>query len=90
VRNIRGLKIVQPDDRDRYAVIGAFRLPGQTTIEQAREVQKRFVERHGVLVVAKAGLASGPVMRVTPALFNTLEDLNRLVGAIRAERSVFI
>lgn len=90
VRDIRGLKIVQPDDRDRYAVIGAFRLPGQTTIEQAREVQKRFVERHGVLVVAKAGLASGPVMRVTPALFNTPEDLNRLVGAIRVERSLFV
>ncbi len=76
--------------RLRYAVIGAFRLPSQATIEQARALQKRFVERHGVLVVANAELAPGQVMRVTPALFNTPKDLNRLVGAIRAERSLFV
>ena len=89
VRDISKLEIVQPDDPERYAVIGAFRLPGQQGIEQARAVQQRFVEKHGVLVVAKAGLASGPVMRVTPALFNTIGDLDRLIAAIRAERRMF-
>lgn len=59
VRGIRGLELMQPEDSDRYAAISAFRLPGQKTLEQAREVQRRFVKRHGVLVVAKAGLAQG-------------------------------
>jgi selenocysteine lyase/cysteine desulfurase len=63
---------------------------GPATIGQARALQKRFVEWHCVLVVANAGLASGLVMRVTPALFNTSEHLDRLVGAIRAERSLFV
>jgi hypothetical protein len=29
-------------------------------------------------------------MQVTPALFNTSEDLDCLVGAIRAERTLFV
>jgi selenocysteine lyase/cysteine desulfurase len=81
---------MQPDDPERYAVISAFRLPGQKTLEQAREVQKRFVERHGVLVVAKAGLASGPVIRVTPALFNTAAEVDQLIRAIHIERNIFV
>ncbi|MBX7483330.1 aminotransferase class V-fold PLP-dependent enzyme [Qipengyuania qiaonensis] len=89
IQDIPGLEIVQPDDRDRYAVIGAFRLPGQKNLEQAKRVQSLFAKRHRVLVVAKAGLASGAVMRVTPALFNTEDDLDRLVAAIQAERSMF-
>lgn len=89
VRNIPALELMQPDEPERHAVISAFRLPGQKTIEQAREVQKRFVERHGVLVVAKAGLASGPVIRVTPALFNTPAEIDQLIKAIRIERNMF-
>jgi selenocysteine lyase/cysteine desulfurase len=85
-----GLELMQPDDPERYAVISAFRLPGQKTLEQAREVQKRFVERHGVLVVAKAGLASGPVIRVTPGLFNTPADVDQLIKAIHVERNMFV
>lgn len=90
VRDIPGLALMQPDDPERYAVISAFRLPGQKTLEQAREVQKRFVERHGVLVVAKAGLASGPVIRVTPALFNTPAEVDHLIKAIHVERNMFV
>lgn len=54
-------------------------LAGLRSMEQAR-----FVNKHGVLVVAKSGLASGPVMRVTPSLFNTTAELDRLVAAIQA------
>lgn len=89
VRDLPGLQIVHCDDPDRCAVIGAFRLPSQRTWDQARMAQKRFVETHRVLVVAKQGLASGPVMRVTPSLFNTNDELERLVAAIRSERALF-
>ncbi len=90
VRDISGLQIVHSEEPGRSAVIGAFRLPGQRTWEQARAAQQRFIEKHRVLIVAKQGLASGPVLRVTPALFNTDDDLYRLVTAIRAERSLFV
>lgn len=90
VRDLPGLQIVHCEEPGRCAVIGAFRLPGQRTWEQARMAQQRFVDRHRVLVVAKQGLASGPAMRVTPSLFNTKDELERLVTAIRAERAMFI
>jgi selenocysteine lyase/cysteine desulfurase len=89
VRDIPGLAVMQPDDPERHAVIGAFRLPGQKTLEHAQAVQKRLVERHGVLVVAKPGLASGPVIRVTPGLFNTSSEIERLIRAIHIERNLF-
>jgi selenocysteine lyase/cysteine desulfurase len=90
IRDLPDVHIAHCEEPGRCAVIGAFRLPGQRTWEQARMVQQRFVEKHHVLVVAKQGLASGPVMRVTPSLFNTTEELERLVAAIRSERAMLI
>lgn len=89
VRDVPGVELMLPQERDNYGAISAFRLAGLRTTEQAREAQARFVNRHGVLVVAKSGLASGPVMRVTPSLFNTTAELDRLVAAIQAERKLF-
>ncbi|WP_365894592.1 aminotransferase class V-fold PLP-dependent enzyme [uncultured Sphingomonas sp.] len=89
VRDLQDLAIVHPEEDDRCAVIGAFRLPGQASWDQARTAQQRFLDRHRLLVVAKQGLASGPVLRVTPSLFNTQDELDRLVHAIREERGLF-
>jgi selenocysteine lyase/cysteine desulfurase len=88
-RDVEGLTIVHPQEPERVAAIGAFRLPGQRDWAQAQAAQRRFTENHGVLIVAKRGLASGPVLRVTPALFNSEDDIDRLVTAIRLERNMF-
>lgn len=89
VRDIEGVAIVHPQEPNRVAAIGAFRLAGQMDWSQAQAVQQRFLDRHKILVVAKRGLASGPVMRVTPSLFNSASDIDRLVCAIRSERRMF-
>ncbi len=89
VRDVPGVEIVHPAEPDRVAVIGAFRLPGQRTWEQAQAAQRRFVEEHHILVVAKRGLASGPVLRVTPSLFNTDAEIDRFAAAVAAERRLF-
>ncbi len=59
------------------------------TIEQARHARATFVQKYGVLVVAKGGLAAGPGLRVTPALFNTATEVDRMIAAIRAENGMF-
>jgi selenocysteine lyase/cysteine desulfurase len=89
VREISGVELMLPDELENYGAISAFRLPGMKTLGQTRAAQARFLERHKLLVVAKAGLASGPLLRVTPALFNTTEELDRLVSAIKIERQFF-
>jgi len=88
-RDVPGVELMLPAEPGNYGAISAFRLRGLRTMEQAREAQARFVARHRILVVAKSGLASGPVMRVTPALFNTTDELDRLITAIRTEQDLF-
>ncbi len=85
VRDLRSIQVVGPTGAQAYGAIGAFRPIGLQTIEEARRLQTRILDRHKVLVVAKAGLASGPVLRVTPALFTTTAELDRVVQAIRSE-----
>lgn len=89
VRDIPGLEIVGPEEEGNHAAITAFRLPGMRGLEATRRAQQLFLKKHGLLVVAKPGLQSGPVLRVTPALFTTTGELNRLVAAIREERRLF-
>ncbi len=89
VRAIPGLTIAHSEEPDRVAVIGAFRLPGQRTWADAQGAQTVLLDKHRVLVVAKQGLASGPVLRVTPSLFNTDGEIDRLIHAVTAERSLY-
>lgn len=89
VRDIAGLQILLPQTGPHHGATAAFRLPGMGDLAATRRAQKRLLDRHRLLVVAKPGLASGPVLRVTPALFNTTGELDRLVDAIHAERALF-
>jgi selenocysteine lyase/cysteine desulfurase len=84
-RDLPGIEFQLADEPGLYAAITAFRPKGLTRWEEFQALQKRFLDRHRVLIVAKRGLAAGPVMRVTPSLFNTTAELDRLVAAIRAE-----
>lgn len=86
---IKGIELMLPPEKDNYGAISAFRLPGMKTIEDTKRAQTQFLGKHKLLVVAKAGLASGPLLRVTPALFNTTQELDRLVTAIQTERNMF-
>lgn len=89
VRDIRGLEMLLPDEPDRHGAVAGFRLPGMKGPDDAKKAAALFLDKYRLLVVAKAGLASGPVLRVTPALFNSSAELDRLVAAIRAERGLF-
>ena len=89
VADIKGVELLLPNEKDNYGAISAFRLPGMKTNADAKRAQAQFVGRHKLLVVAKSGLDSGPGLRVTPSLFNTTAELDRLVEAIAAERTLF-
>lgn len=89
VRDIKGLEMLLPDEPDRHGAVAGFRLPGMKGPDDAKRAAALFLDKYRLLVVAKAGLASGPVLRVTPALFNSSAELDRLVAAIRAERGLF-
>ncbi|EJL24220.1 aminotransferase class V-fold PLP-dependent enzyme [Novosphingobium sp. AP12] len=89
VRELPGLEMTLPDEPANYAAISSFRLPGMRTVEQTKKAQALFLAKYKLMIVAKAGLAGGAVLRVTPGLYNTGADLDRLVGAVRAEYKMF-
>lgn len=83
LRDHPGIEILTPADPSLSAGITSFRLAGQTTVEQNRAAAEQLLDRFGVYTVHRAGVASGACVRVTPALFNTVEDMVRLRDALR-------
>lgn len=77
------LEVLTPDDPRCYGAITAFRLKGQTSHDANIALAKRLLDAHGIFTVHRDGLASGSCVRVTPALATTIEEVDRLVAALR-------
>lgn len=88
VRDVPGVSITVPDDPARHCVITSFRLRGMQTMADAERVQHRLLEKHGILTVARKGVAAGAVVRVTPGLYNTFADCDALARALHAEQNL--
>lgn len=89
VRSMPEIQIMVPDEPARWCAITSFRLRGMRTFADAERVQQVLLEKHRILTVARKGVARGPVVRVTPALYNTIDDCDALVQALQAERKLF-
>ncbi|HWK50084.1 MAG TPA: hypothetical protein VNR40_09360 [Steroidobacter sp.] len=46
-------------------------------------VAKELLERHKIFTVHRTGVAAGPCVRVTPGIFNSADDLQKLVQALK-------
>jgi len=89
VRDLPNVMLTVPDDPARYCTITSFRLKGMNSDERARQVQRVLFEKHNVLTIWRAGVAAGPVIRVTPGLYSTETNVDALVAALRAEHAMF-
>jgi selenocysteine lyase/cysteine desulfurase len=83
VRATPGIDVLTPDDRDLVAGITSFRLNGRIDAAENRAIATELLERHRIFVVARSGLAKGDCVRVTPALYNTPDDCDRLAEALK-------
>ena len=77
-----GLEILTPQDPRLYCAITSFRLPGKTSVEDNIATARDLLDRFGVFTVHRAGVAAGACIRVTPALFTSAEDIQRLEHAL--------
>lgn len=89
VRDVPEVEITVPDDPARWCAITSFRLRGMKSFADAERVQHALLQKHGILTVARKGVAAGPVVRVTPSLYNTAADCDALVRALKDERRMF-
>ncbi|MDA0637459.1 aminotransferase class V-fold PLP-dependent enzyme [Nonomuraea sp. MCN248] len=78
-----GAQILTPDEPGMYGGITAFRLPGRVSKEDNVAIAEDLMTRHQIFTVARSGMAGGDVVRVTPALFTSIDDVDRLVAALR-------
>jgi selenocysteine lyase/cysteine desulfurase len=83
VRGVRGIDVLTPDDPGMTAAITSFRLNGRTSKEDNDRIVHALLDRYGIFTVRRNGLERGDCVRVTPALYNTAADVDRLAAALK-------
>jgi selenocysteine lyase/cysteine desulfurase len=84
VRGTVGIDVLTPDDAGMVAAITSFRLHGRGTRAENQEVVRELLEKHKLFTVWRTGIAKGDCVRVTPALYNTPSDGDRLAAALKS------
>jgi isopenicillin-N epimerase len=82
VRGTKGVDILTPDEPGTVAAITSFRLHGRGSREQNQTIVRELADRYGLFTVWRNGPARGDCVRVTPALYNTPADADRLAAAL--------
>ena len=82
VRHHPGIEVLTPDDPALHGAITSFRLRGQTSDAQNKAVAQRLLDQFGIFTVYRTGVAKGSCVRVTPALFTSPEQVDRLAKAL--------
>lgn len=83
VRDTPGLQLLVPDDPGMSAAITSLRRTGQRSKAENQALVTTLLERFDIFTVWRTGIAGGDCVRVTPALYNTPADLDRLAAALR-------
>lgn len=84
VRELANVAILTPDDPGMHGAMTSFRLAGRGSKEDNARLVRRLLAEHGVFTVARHGPLGGSCVRVTPALFTSTRELDRLVRGIQA------
>jgi selenocysteine lyase/cysteine desulfurase len=82
VRDSRGVDVLTPDDAGMTAAITSFRIHGRGTRAENQAVVQELMEKHKLFTVWRTGVAKGDCVRVTPALYNTPAEADRLAAAL--------
>ncbi len=83
VRAVPGLDILTPDEPGMVGAITGFRLHGRGTREANQAVVRTLHDEYRIFTQWRTGLAKGDCVRVTPALYNSAADADRLSDALR-------
>ena len=81
-RALGSVDVLAPDDMS--AAITSFRIRGRTGSAETKRIVNVLRDVHGILTVARPGVAGGDCIRVTPALYNKSKDVQRLAEALKS------
>ena len=83
VRATPEINVLTLDDPRSVAAITSFRIRQRTSRAENQAVVTELLERYGLFTAWRTGLAGGDCVRVTPALYNTPTDADRLAAALK-------
>jgi isopenicillin-N epimerase len=81
-RTLANVEVLTPDDRALHGGITSFRLKGVTDVPGNVRIAQQLLDKHGIFTVHRDGAASGACVRVTPALFTSMADIDRFATAL--------
>ena len=84
-RALPNIEVLTPDEPGLAAGITSFRVKNKGSREDNNALVVALRDKHKVLTVRRDGVAKGQCVRVSPALYTTEEELDRLVAALAAE-----
>lgn len=82
VRSVKGIDILTPDDPHLVGAITGFRLHGRGDAVSNRALTNTLLDEFGIFTFARTGIAKGDCVRVTPALYNSVSDLDKFAAAL--------
>lgn len=82
-RALPSIEVLTPDDSQMTAAITSFRVRGRTSGEETQKIVAELRDRHGIFTARRTGIERGDCIRVTPALYNSAADVDRLVAALK-------
>lgn len=77
------IQILTPEDPSMYSALTAFRIKDKVERKDSDVITKFLLDKHNIFTVRRGGVAGGEVIRVTPALYNTPQDSERLAAALK-------
>jgi isopenicillin-N epimerase len=84
-RALPNIEVLTPDEPGLAAGITSFRVKNKGSREENNALVVALRDKHKVLTVRRDGVAKGQCIRVSPALYTTEEEIERLIAALAAE-----
>jgi selenocysteine lyase/cysteine desulfurase len=87
VRGHDAWEILTPTDKRLYGGLTSFRRRGRTKLDENIQLAKRLLDEARIFTVHRSGLESGACVRVTPSVFTSLDDVEKLRKALEGPAS---
>lgn len=84
VRGTPGIDVLTPNDPGMVAAITSVRLHGRGGRVENQDLARELIERYKLFTVWRTGIAKGDCVRITPALYNTPAEADRLAAALKS------
>ena len=81
-RRLSHIEVLTPDDPGMSGGITSFRVRGKTSRPDNERIVDELLTKHGIFTARRTGIAGGDCIRVTPALYTKVEEVDRFARAL--------